>query len=241
MKPLLKLISVVLCFATSLILSVTFHGNAVITSVSADDVTSVKEMPLVIVDAGHGGEDGGAVSESGVMEKDINLSIALYLKDFLVQGGFRVMMIREDDNAVYDSYAKTLREKKVSDIHKRSEICNNSENNIYISIHQNKFSQSKYSGAQVFYSEKSHLSKLLADNIRVSIRSLLQNGNERNIKPADDSIYILKNAEVPCVLVECGFLSNREELQKLESETYRQSMAYCIYLGFCEFYYNNYE
>lgn len=240
MKPVLKLIPLALCFVISLILSVILPESTNIASVSADGVTPFKEMPLIIVDAGHGGEDGGAVSDSGILEKDINLDIALYLRDFFLQGGFKVQMIRQDDRSIHDEHAKTLREKKVSDIHNRSALCNNSEHNIYISVHQNKFSQSKYSGAQVFYSDNSPLSKLLAENIRICIKSLLQSDNERSIKPADNSIYILDKATVPCVLVECGFLSNERELSLLTDDEYKKSMAYCIYLGFCEFYYNNY-
>lgn len=246
MKNVLKIFASILCLSILLLTlleeRIAYEPYTSVSAAAANDDTKYPEnMPLIVIDAGHGGEDGGAVSESGVMEKDINLDIALYLRDFFLQGGFEVLMIRQDDRSVHDDNAATLREKKVSDIHNRSAVCNSSENNIYISIHQNKFSQSKYSGAQVFYSENSPLSELLAENIRLSIKSLLQKDNERKIKSADKSIYILDKATVPCVLVECGFLSNERELSLLTSDDYKQSIAYCIYLGFCEFYYNNYD
>lgn len=200
-----------------------------------------KEEAIIIIDAGHGGEDGGAVSENGLLEKDINLSIALALQKFFVQGGFQVKMIRTGDYAVYSDEASTLREKKISDIHNRADICNENPNNIFISIHQNKFEQSKYKGTQVFYSENDSLSSPLAECIRSSVKGLLQPDNNRQCKPTDDSVYILKNATIPAVLVECGFLSNPQEAELLSTQEYQNKIAFSIYSGFNEFYYQYYE
>lgn len=199
-----------------------------------------KTVPNIIIDCGHGGEDGGAVSSKGLVEKDVNLQIGLALERFMKQGGFNVEMIRTTDTAVYDSSATTLREKKISDIHNRTDIVNKSENNILISIHQNKFEQSQYYGTQVFYSKGSDKSKELAECIRLAVQGLLQNDNERQCKAATKDIYILHNATVPAVLVECGFLSNPQEESKLRTELYRNQMAFCIYSGFLEYYYQNY-
>lgn len=206
--------------------------------VDADNVSgrSVK----IIIDAGHGAEDGGAVSASGLLEKDINLDIALTLEKLFLSGGFEVEMIRRTDAAIYDSGCDTLRSKKISDIHNRSEICNSDENNIYISIHQNKFDEIKYKGTQVFYSVNDPGSIRLAESIRYSVVSLLQNDNERELKPATSSIYILDKAQVPAVLVECGFLSNPREEKLLSTDEYKNNMAYSIYLGFLEYYNQNY-
>lgn len=200
-----------------------------------------REKPVLIIDAGHGGEDGGAVSSSGLVEKDVNLSVALALERLFLQSGFDVEMIRSEDISIHSENAQTIREKKVSDIHNRSDICNSNPNNIYISIHQNKFDQSKYSGTQVFFSKNNTLSQPLAECIRSSVNGLLQPENSRQCKPSDDKVYILKNANVPAVLVECGFLSNPYESELLSTEEYRNKLAFSIFSGFLEFYYRYYE
>ncbi len=202
--------------------------------------SELKDKPVIVIDAGHGGEDGGAVSDSGLIEKDVNLLIACTLQRLFLQSGFEVNMIRTGDYAVYSDDAVTLREKKVSDIHNRADICNNNPNNILISIHQNKFEQSKYSGTQVFYSENNPLSKSLAECIRSSVSGLLQPDNNRQCKTTDDNVYILKKATVPAVLVECGFLSNPQESELLSTQEYQNKLAFAIYSGFLEFYYQYY-
>lgn len=197
--------------------------------------TAMSEPEItVIIDAGHGGEDSGAVV-NGLIEKDINLPIALKLRDMLVASGYRVVMTRDSDISIYDSTASTVREKKVSDMKNREKIINSSEKNILISIHQNKFEQSKYSGAQIFYSGNNENSVLLAEEIRKSVTSLLQPYNRRELKKDSGSIYILKKAKVPAVIVECGFLSNLEEGAKLADEKYQSEMAFAIYCGFLQY------
>ena len=224
-----------------LLLSIGIVGNmpekAFVTYTGAN---AAKLKPHIVIDCGHGGEDGGAVSDDGVLEKDLNLQIGLYLEKFFVYNGFDVTMTRTDDAAIYDENAKTLREKKKSDLHNRTDIVNSSDNNILISIHQNKFSDSKYFGTQVFYSENNQLSVYIADNIRLAVKGLLQNTNERKCKIATSDIYLLNKATVPAVLVECGFLSNRSETEKLVDKNYQKQLAYSIFSGFLEFYYNNY-
>lgn len=221
---------------TCIVSSVFVTSGDSATATSAD--TSYK--PIIVIDAGHGGEDGGAVSSTGNMEKDINLKIALSLQKLFLQGGFEVVMTRTEDKAIYSNDATTLREKKVSDIHNRTAICNENSNNIFISIHQNKFEQSKYKGTQVFYSVNDPLGSKLAECIRASVKGLLQSENNRQCKPSTDSVYILKNATVPAVLVECGFLSNPQEDALLTTDKYRTQLAFAIYSGFLEFYYMEY-
>ena len=189
----------------------------------------------IILDAGHGGEDGGAVGADGTMEKDINLSIAKKLQQLLLVSGFNVRMIRDSDVSIYSDGMETIKEKKVSDLKNRLNIANESENNILISIHQNKFPQSQYNGTQVFYSENNPGSKELAENIRESVIGFLQPENKRETKPATKDIYILYNCKNVAVMVECGFLSNNAELQKLKDETYQDEMAFSIYCGFLEY------
>lgn len=189
---------------------------------------------IVVLDAGHGGEDSGAVA-NGILEKDINLDITLKVRDMLKASGVTVVTTRDTDRSIYDSSAATVREKKVSDLKNRVAISNENSNNILVSIHQNKFEQSQYSGAQIFYSPNDEKSKFLAESMRLSITGLLQPDNKRELKEAGSNIYLLKNSKYPSVIVECGFLSNEEEAKNLNSEEYRQKMAFAIYCGILEY------
>ena len=201
-------------------------------SVSSENV---KSMPTIVIDAGHGGEDGGAVSESGVLEKDINLSIANDTSALFYLLGFDVTQTRKTDIAL-DNGEDTIRKRKVSDMKKRLEIFNSSEENTIISIHQNKFSESKYHGTQIFYSPNNPKSKQLADSIKYSVKGLLQPDNERECKKADSGIYLLKNTNNPAVIVECGFISNEEECKNLLESQYQKQMAFSITAGFLSYY-----
>ena len=198
------------------------------------DSDSLEQQPMIVIDAGHGGEDGGAEVD-GVLEKDINLSIAGKLSEILRLCGCRVTEIRDEDISVYDSDAQTLREKKVSDLKRRVKIANENDNNILVSIHQNKFDNSAYSGAQLFYSSNHDDSRVLAESIRSAITSLLQKDNTRELKPAGSDIYLLDHAEVPAVIVECGFLSNQQERSKLMDDDYQNEMAYAVAMGVLEY------
>ena len=201
------------------------------------DSDSLEQQPMIVIDAGHGGEDGGAEVD-GVLEKDINLSIAGKLSEILRLCGCRVTEIRDEDISVYDSDAQTLREKKVSDLKRRVKIANENDNNILVSIHQNKFDNSAYSGAQLFYSSNHDDSRVLAERIRGAITSLLQKDNTRELKPAGSDIYLLDHAEVPAVIVECGFLSNQQERSKLMDDDYQNEMAYAVAMGVLEYSYS---
>lgn len=197
--------------------------------------TQNKELPLIVIDAGHGGEDGGAVAPDGTNEKDINLSIAGYLNDMFISGGFKTKMTRTSDIAIYDEGNTTIKAKKVSDMHNRLEIFNGDPNSVVISIHQNKFEQEKYNGTQVFYSPNSEKSEQLAENIRLSVVNMLQPDNKRENKKATKDIYLLYNCKQPSVIVECGFLSNNNELTKLKTEEYQKQIAFSIYCGCLEY------
>ncbi len=196
----------------------------------------------VILDAGHGGEDGGAVGIDGIIEKDINLSITLKLKELLEISGYNVVLTRDKDISIYDDNAQSLREKKRSDLRNRSEIIDkhsNNKNAIFVSIHQNKFPNPKYFGTQIFYSKNDPKSQELANSVKDSVVGLIQPENKRAIKPADKKIFLLNNAEIPAIVVECGFLSNEEEAQKLSSKEYQGKMAFSIYCGILGFLVNN--
>ncbi len=230
------ILSLSLCLIVGFYVGNLVSNNSINTFIATNKTENA--IPVIVIDCGHGGEDGGAVSQNGILEKDINLEIGLILEKLFLQGGFKVRMIRRGDISIYDETAESLREKKVSDLHNRAKICNSDSNNIYISIHQNKFEDSKYYGTQVFYSGNNPKSKDLAEYIKAAVKGLLQYDNERNCKEATKDIYVLYNAQVPAVIVECGFLSNYAEVQKLSTDEYRKQLAYSIYAGFLEYYYN---
>lgn len=189
----------------------------------------------VVLDAGHGGEDGGAVGINGAMEKDINLAIALKLSQYLKQNNFEVILIRDGDYSVGDQSLGTVAERKRSDTKTRLRMIEEAGDCIYLSIHQNHFSESKYDGAQVFYSGNNPESAVLAEAIRKNIVSALQPENHRENKEAEKSIYLLYHCQVPAVLVECGFLSNGAEAEKLVQESYQNDMAAAIYNGLIDY------
>lgn len=229
-------LSVLFCISI-ISVSLLVNSNIKVTAVSSGYISN--SFPTVVIDAGHGGEDGGAVSELGSLEKDINLDICITLEKLLLQSGFNTKMIRSTDVSVHDEDAETTRQRKVSDIHNRVEAANSDSNNILVSVHQNHFSESKYFGTQVFYSKNNANSQILAENIRTAVTSLLQPENTRKSKESTD-VYLLDNATVPAVIVECGFLSNPDEAYLLSQEDYRDDMAYSIYLGILEYIYLNY-
>lgn len=229
-----KIIYIGICivlFLTFNILMITAAVN-INTAVSSD---SVRSIPSVVIDAGHGGEDGGAVSDDGVLEKDINLEISKKTSALLYMLGFDVTETRTDDTAL-DNGEETIRLRKVSDMKQRLEIYDSSDENVVISIHQNKFTQSQYNGTQIFYSPNNPNSQKLAESIKFSVKGLLQPNNERECKQADSGIYLLKNTHNPAVIVECGFISNEEECKKLIDSEYQKQMAFSISAGFLNYF-----
>ena len=189
----------------------------------------------VIIDAGHGGEDGGASSKSGLVEKDVNLSIAKKLADMLKMSGVEVIMTREDDRLLYDRNCDYRGRKKKLDLAARKAIADSNPDAIFISIHMNAYPNEIYSGLQVWYSPSVDGSEALAELIQSNCRESLQKDNTRKIKAATSSIFLLDSATIPSVLVECGFLTNAEEAAKFESDEYRQQVAFTIFCAVTEF------
>ena len=187
-------------------------------------------LPVIIIDAGHGGEDGGAVGIDGTFEKDINLQIALKINDILSIFGYKTHLIRTTDTAIHTS-GDSIRERKVSDIHNRAATMNLYENCIYLSIHQNKYEDSRIWGAQTFYSANFDESREIAQFIQNAVSSQLQPNNKRQIKKSGTDIYVLYNATKPAVMVECGFVSNQNELNQLKDSSYQNNMALSIATG----------
>lgn len=218
-----------LIFAIALIFSFGLNFNPLLrTNETAAPLTLGK---VVVIDPGHGSPDGGATGHSGTLEKDINLAIAKKLGSYLQQGGAHVIYTREDDNAVTDNLNAKIKEIKRADLSNRKNLKNNSGADLFISIHMNKFEQSKYKGAQVFYPGNSPESKKLAETIQQSITEFADNTNCREAKDSKNDIFILNDSKIPSVLVECGFLSNPEEEAKLMSQEYQSEIAYAIFGG----------
>lgn len=197
---------------------------------SSED-TSAGRRPIIVIDAGHGGEDGGASGEDGTKEKDLNLLVAKSLSGILSAAGYDVRMTRRDDRLLYDLYGDLsdyTGHKKTYDLRNRLRFTKEAGADLLISIHMNKFPQSRYSGLQVYYSANTPESRAVAGIIRNYTKLYLQPDNEREIKAATSSIYLLHRCEIPSVMVECGFLSNEEELSRLKDDTYRRQLALVI-------------
>lgn len=211
-----------------------FLSVATFRTVKDSDIMSVATVPVsdkvIIIDAGHGATDGGAVGISGIPEKELNLNIAIRIKELLEKTGAQVILTRADD--------EPLAESKREDMRLRKSIRDNSEADIFVSIHMNKFPQAQYSGAQVFYGADEE-SKKLGEAIQSSMKTILNEGNNRVAKKAEDSIYILKKTTVPSVIVECGFLSNPEEERLLNDKDYQEKVAWSVYSGIIDYFDKN--
>lgn len=181
----------------------------------------------IVIDAGHGGADAGTVAQDGTLEKDINLSIALKLYDFLNVCGINCKLIRDDDSEFY----KPGEERNRSDLYNRLDYVNSIDNSILVSIHQNHFPDTSQWGMQVWYTANEKSSKALADSILFFDKVYLQKNNKRINKESDDSYYILYNAQSPSVMVECGFMSNYEENNLLKDNLYQNKLACVIAYG----------
>lgn len=224
-------------FFLVLLCTVIFRGSSgILTEKTSAVAISGK---TIVVDPGHGTPDGGAVADDGTLEKDINLTVSKKLGSLLQQSGANVVYTRENDNAVTDNLNDKIRKIKLDDLKNRKKIAQKSNADIFISIHMNKFSDKSYSGAQVFYQGKSEKSKILAEIIQKNMRKIADNKNRREAKDSKTSIFVLNDMKMPAVLVECGFLSNDEEKEKLLNDSYTDKIAYSIYCGIFEYISNN--
>lgn len=199
------------------------QGAEYLTSASESVVTGKK---VIVIDAGHGGKDPGKIGIDGQIEKEINLQIAEILKVFLEMDGFEVIMTRTDDNGLYDEDASN---KKVQDMKRRIQMIEEADPLLVVSIHQNSYPESYVKGGQVFYYGTSTDSKSLAETIQKQLKEL-DPENHREAK-ANTSYYLLKKTSKPIVIVECGFLSNPDEAQKLSDEHYQEKLAFKIFMG----------
>ena len=191
----------------------------------------IKETPVVVVDAGHGGTDPGKVGVDGSLEKDINLAVAERLKTYLEQDDVKVIMTRETDTGLY---SETDSRKKMADMKKRCEIIEESGADLVVSIHQNSYHEESVSGGQVFYYKTSVRGKKLAQILQERFDYVLGDANKRQAK-ANDNYYLLLHVKEPIVIAECGFLSNREEAEKLETKEYQDRLAWTLHMGIMEY------
>lgn len=205
-----------------LFIFVTAGANQAVTTLG--ESIPIERSCTIIIDAGHGGEDGGATSCTGVLESNINLQIALCLQDLCYLMGFDTKMIRTTDISVYTE-GRTLAAKKVSDLKERIRTVNETNNAILISIHQNTFPVEKYRGAQVFYNRIGQ-SKELAERVQANFLHSINIGSNRKCKPSD-GIYLMEKIQRPGILIECGFISNAEEEAQLRSAEYQRKLC-CV-------------
>ncbi|MBR0442715.1 MAG: N-acetylmuramoyl-L-alanine amidase [Clostridia bacterium] len=213
-----------------------FSGHSPLAPTSSVSAVGTEEY-TVILDAGHGGEDGGAVGAANgleIYEKDLNLSIALLLRDLLEANGVSVVMTREEDVLLYDRNTDYKGRKKVLDLAARLHIGQSIENALFVSIHMNAFTQSQYKGLQVYYSPNHTMSATLAQGIQSRVSEQLQPDNHRKIKRAGSEIHLLEHLNCPAVLVECGFLSNAEDCAALSDKVYQQKLAFLLFCAIQE-------
>lgn len=226
------LVSLITCAVTFLLCFVlnSYDGKQ---TVYVENGFELKNDITVVIDAGHGGVDGGAVGISGALEKDINLSIARHLEVLFRMSGIKTVMTRTDDNLLYKEGQESR--KKFYDLKNRTDIANSVDNGILISIHQNKFPIEKYSGLQVYYSKRNSESHEIALLIQKKTIEFLQPDNNRKVKESGKNIYLLNNTKCPAVLVECGFLSNGREESLLKDEDYQRKVATVIFSAVVEY------
>ncbi len=229
-----------ICTAMLLILTVIISATVSITTKlygkTIDSVYS-NTLPydkIIILDAGHGGEDPGAVAKNGVLEKDLNLQIALEIGKTLEEKGYIVVYTRTDDRLLYKEEENVKGIRKISDLKNRCKVAERYPDSIFVSIHMNSFGSSNYSGLQVYYSGSNESSRILADSIQNKVINDLQKENKRVTKPGKD-MYILENINNTAVLVECGFMTNNEELKKLSEKEYQKQLSFSIVCGIIEY------
>ena len=204
----------------------------------SNDTIETVSLPVsgkvIVIDAGHGVPDEGAQSSNGTTEAETNLKIALKVQSLLEQSGSTVILTRSYENAIYDIDSKTLREKKNSDLKNRVKIGNSSSADLFVSIHLNKIPQEQYWGWQCFYNSRNEKSIELAKKLQENLNEAIQKDNKR-VPMKLDTVYIMKNVEIPISIVECGFLSNSEEEKLLLDDEYQDKLAWGIYNGIMDY------
>ena len=216
------------------IVAVIWAGIGLIDKVGVDTEASTSEERVIVIDAGHGGEDSGAVGVNGSYEKDLNLAIAMILGEELKNRGYNVVYTRTEDKMLYLPEENIKGMRKISDLKNRCKVTEQYGNCILVSIHMNSFGASKYSGLQVYYKDDGGDSMALATKIQGAVREELQPQNNRQTK-SGSSLYLLENASCTAVLIECGFLTNEAECEKLSQKEYQKQLSFSIICGIIEY------
>lgn len=214
------------CFALAAVLLSAGVRQAVPAAFSME-TASASGAPVLILDAGHGGEDGGAVSAAGGKESEVNLAIVLKMEALMVFLGVEPVLIRREDISLHTPECATLREKKRSDLQQRAALIQRTENAMVISVHQNYFTDSRYSGAQVFYNP-GDVSRQWGERTQQALRQVLDGNNERKAAGLSSQVYLFEHISCPAILVECGFLSNGEEASLLFTQGYQKKIAVAL-------------
>lgn len=204
-------------------------ADAYTTALYASPEPGISHIKRVVLDAGHGGEDGGASSQDGILEKELNLKITLLLAELLRANGVEVILTRSTDTLLYDRNVDYHGRKKALDLAERKRIAEDTADSIFVSIHMNTYPQADCKGLQVWYSPNDPASYGIAEQIQRTTRTLLQPENDRRIKEAGSGIYLLHHIQTPCVLVECGFLSSPEEAAMLNTPEYQKKLAFVLF------------
>ena len=228
-KKILMLVLGVFCFSTLLFTNLNNVENTILTS------TVPVSNRIIVLDAGHGKPDEGAEGNNGTTEEKANLSITLKLQKLLEESGATVILTRSNENGIYDQNSKTIREMKVSDIKNRVKIGNDSSADILVSIHLNKGDNSSYNGFQTFYKKDDEQGKRLAVDIQGSLKDTIKTENKREAHEIS-GIYLVDNVEIPTTIVECGFLSNPQEEEKLLTDEYQNQLAWGIFIGIMNYF-----
>ncbi|WP_040327559.1 N-acetylmuramoyl-L-alanine amidase CwlD [Clostridium ihumii] len=216
----IALATILICFAAIL----TINLNSSKLTMASNDEGGESNTKIILIDPGHGGIDGGASAADGTVEKNINLNIALELAKLLKENGFKVFLTRDEDRGLY-SDSGSVKEKKIQDLNERCKLKKDTNCDLFISIHLNKFSDASCKGAQVWYSKNSE-SEEIANIIQSNLVADLDSSNHRKPKFAKDMYKVLRtNDDMPGVIVECGFLSNNQDLSNLKNESYQKKVA----------------
>lgn len=216
----------------------TYDTLPVVSNIESDESPISNPLGVVVIDPGHGGEDGGAVSSDGIAEKDLNLAVSENIADMCMLFGVPYKMTRTDDRLLYDMYSERddyTGHKKSLDLTNRLRFTAEADARVFVGIHMNKFTDTGSRGTQIYYSPNNDNSQALASVMQDYIKMHLQPENNRKIKAADSSIYLLRRLTIPSILVECGFLSNPSELLLLTDMEYRSSLACTIFVPLFEY------
>ena len=227
----IKFVAVILLILT---ISKTASGIYISSDKYKETLSAVTEKATVIIDAGHGGEDSGAIGVNGAYEKDLNLMIANELGKILSENGFAVIYTRTTDALLYTEEENIYGIRKISDLKNRCKFGAEYPNAIYLSIHMNSYRSASCTGLQVYYSENNSQSYALASAVQTSVKSKIQTSNKRKVKPGKD-MYLLENLSNPAILIECGFLTNPYECEKLSEKEYQKELSFSIFCGIIEY------